>query len=106
VHQRIADIEGRNDDTFVYRDGVSVHPHLFRSTLGREPAISEYQVQQTPAGAELIVCADGALDTTAVSHKLEQALDRAGCTNAAVSVTRVEEIPRLATGKIKRFLAL
>jgi len=106
VHQRIADIEGRNDDTFVYADGVTVHPHLFRSTLGREPAISEYQVQQTPAGAEIIVCADGVLDTATLSRKLAEALDRAGCTEPTVTVTHVEEIHRLSTGKMKRFLPL
>jgi phenylacetate-coenzyme A ligase PaaK-like adenylate-forming protein len=69
VHQRIADIEGRNDDTFVYRDGASVHPHLFRSILGREPAISEYQVRQTRAGAEIVVCAEGPFDVESLERK-------------------------------------
>jgi phenylacetate-CoA ligase len=106
VHQRIADIEGRNDDTFVYGDGVSVHPHPFRSILGREPAISEYQVQQTRAGAEIIVCAEGAFDVESLERKLGEALARAGCPEPAVTVTVVESIPRLATGKLKRFLVL
>ena len=106
VHQRIADIEGRNDDTFIYGDGVSVHPHLFRSILGREPAISEYQVQQTRAGAEIIVCADGTVDVEALNHKLQEALARSGCPEPTVKVTVVESIPRLATGKLKRFLPL
>ncbi len=106
VHQRIADIEGRNDDIFVYGEGVSVHPHLFRSTLGREPAISEYQVQQTQAGAEIIVCAQAAFDVESVERKLEGALARSGCPAPAVSLTVVESIPRLATGKLKRFVVL
>jgi phenylacetate-CoA ligase len=106
VHQRIADIEGRNDDTFVYRDGVSVHPHLFRSILGREPAISEYQVQQTQAGAEIVVCANGAVDLDSLDRKLQEALARPGLPEPTVTVTVVERIPRLATGKLKRFLAL
>jgi phenylacetate-CoA ligase len=106
VHQRIADIEGRNDDTFIYGDGVSVHPHLFRSILGREPAISEYQVQQTRAGAEIIVCADGAVDVESLNHKLQEALARSGFPEPTVTVTVVESIPRLATGKLKRFLVL
>jgi phenylacetate-CoA ligase len=106
VHQRIADIEGRNDDTFVYADGVSVHPHLFRSILGREPAISEYQVQQTRAGAEIVVCAEGPFDVESLERKLQHALARAGCPEPAVTVTVVGSIPRLATGKLKRFLAL
>jgi phenylacetate-CoA ligase len=106
VHQRIADIEGRNDDTFVYEDGVSVHPHLFRSILGREPAISEYQVQQTRAGAEITVCAERAFDVERLTHKLQEALTRSGCPEPTVTVTLVESIPRLATGKLKRFLTL
>jgi phenylacetate-CoA ligase len=85
---------------------VSVHPHLFRSILGREPAISEYQVQQTGDGAEIVCCAEGALDSAALSRKLEEALSRSGCHDPAVTVTRVAEIPRLVTGKLKRFLPL
>ncbi|MGA2453210.1 MAG: hypothetical protein ABSG93_06775 [Solirubrobacteraceae bacterium] len=106
AHQRIADIEGRNDDTFVYEDGVSVHPHLFRSILGREPAISEYQVQQTRAGAEIIVCAEGPFDVEGLSRELQHALTRSGCPEPTVTLTVVEGIPRLATGKLKRFLVL
>jgi len=104
VHQRIADIEGRNDDIFLYGDGVSVHPHLFRSILGREPAISEYQVQQTRAGAEIIACADGPVDLETLRRKLEDALARSGCLEPAVTVAVVKSIPRLPTGKLKRFL--
>jgi phenylacetate-CoA ligase len=106
VHQRIADIEGRNDDTFVYSDGVSVHPHLFRSILAREPAISEYQVQQTQAGAEIIACADGAVDVENLNRELQDALARAGCPEPNVTTKIVESIPRLATGKLKRFLVI
>lgn len=106
VHQRITDIGGRNDDTFVYGEGVTVHPHLFRSILGREPAISEYQVQQTRVGAEIIVCADGPFDVESLNHKLREALARSGCPEPAVTVTVVGSIPRLATGKLKRFLVL
>lgn len=104
AHRRIADIEGRNDDTFVYRDGVSVHPHLFRSILGREPAILEYQVQQTPTGAAIIICAEGAVDIESLTGKLEEALVGSGCPEPTVTVSVVESIPTLATGKLKRFL--
>jgi phenylacetate-coenzyme A ligase PaaK-like adenylate-forming protein len=106
VHQRIADIEGRNDDTFVYEDGVSVHPHLFRSILGREPAISEYQVHQTSVGAEIVACAEGPFDVERLTRKLQEALASSGCRDPAVTVTVVDSIPRLATGKLKRFLVL
>jgi hypothetical protein len=55
---------------------VSVHPHLFRSILGREPEISEYQVRQTPAGAEIIVCAEGAFDVESLERELGEGIDR------------------------------
>lgn len=106
VHRRIADIEGRNDDTFVYGRGVSVHPHLFRSILGREPVISEYQVRQTRAGAEITVCAEGPFDVESLSRELQDALARLGCPEPTVTVTAVDSIPRLATGKLKRFVVL
>jgi phenylacetate-CoA ligase len=106
VHQRIADIEGRNDDTFVYASGASVHPHLFRSILGREPAISEYQVQQTQAGVEISVCTEESFDVESLSRKLAEALARSGCPEPVVTMTAVESIPRLATGKLKRFLVI
>jgi hypothetical protein len=83
-----------------------VHPHLFRSILGREPAISEYHVRQTRAGAEIVACAEGQLDVESLKRKLQEALASSGCREPAVTVTVVESIPRLATGKLKRFLVL
>jgi phenylacetate-CoA ligase len=88
AHQRIADIEGRNDDTFLYAGGVSVHPHVFRSILAHQPA----------------VCADAPFDIESLERELRQALARSGCTEPAVTVAVVDDIPRLATGKLNRFL--
>ena len=41
AHRCVADIQGRLDDVFVY-DGRRVHPHVFRSALGRraDPAVA------------------------------------------------------------------
>jgi hypothetical protein len=43
----IDDIGGRSDDTFLYTGGVVAHSMLFRSPLGRQRNIVEYQVRQT-----------------------------------------------------------
>jgi phenylacetate-coenzyme A ligase PaaK-like adenylate-forming protein len=51
--RRIEDPQGRLDDTFEYADGLSVHPHLFRSALSQQPAVIEYQVRQTRRGATI-----------------------------------------------------
>lgn len=95
-----------DDDIFRYDLRVSVHPHLFRSILGREQVISEYQVQQTRTGAEIAVCAEQPFDVESLNRKLQEALSSAGCAEPAVTVTVVESIPRLATGKLKRFFVL
>jgi phenylacetate-coenzyme A ligase PaaK-like adenylate-forming protein len=42
--RRIADPQGRLDDTFTYTGGISIHPHLFRSALGQHQQVIEYQV--------------------------------------------------------------
>jgi phenylacetate-CoA ligase len=55
AHQLIADVESRLDDVFTYPGGLVVHPHVFGAQLRRDRGIVEYQVRQTPAGAEVLV---------------------------------------------------
>jgi len=105
-HRRIQDIEGRNDDTFHYRPNVSVHPHLFRSILAKHSAISEYQIKQTPTGAEIAICATGPVDTGEIASEIAGALGRSGLQQPLVLIQPVADIPRLATGKLKRFIPL
>ena len=49
-HRLAADIEGRLDDSFEYPGLRPIHPQLFRSRLGRERQLVEYQVRQLRAG--------------------------------------------------------
>jgi phenylacetate-coenzyme A ligase PaaK-like adenylate-forming protein len=106
AHRRIADIEGRSDDDFSYPNGVTVPAHVFRSLLAREPAIYEYQVRQTPAGAELVLCVEGPVDTEGLAYRAEHALGRLGAAGPLITTRIVEQMPRLATGKLKRFVPL
>jgi phenylacetate-coenzyme A ligase PaaK-like adenylate-forming protein len=101
---RVADVAGRRDDDFHY--GTQVVPaSAFRHVLGTTPTISEYQVRQTPAGAEVLVV--GAPDLDAVSASLAESLRRYGVPNPDIRLTLVEQIDRhAATGKLKRFIAL
>jgi phenylacetate-CoA ligase len=106
AHSRVGDIQGRRDDTFAYAGGVSVHPHVFRSALQREAAVVEYQVRQTAQGAEILIRASGEFDTTELQRRLEDELAALGINEPHVTMRLVQEIPRLATGKVSRFVAL
>jgi phenylacetate-coenzyme A ligase PaaK-like adenylate-forming protein len=101
---RVADIAGRRDDDFSY--GTRTVPaSAFRHVLGTDASISEYQVRQTPDGAEVLVV--GAPDVDAVTESLCQSLKRFGLERPAVRVSVVPWIERhAATGKLRRFVAL
>jgi phenylacetate-CoA ligase len=102
AHQLVADVEGRLDDAFSYAGGVVVHPHVFRSALAREAWIVDYQVLQTPDGAEVrVVGAPG--DPEAVGRTLEKELAQVGVRVPCVDVRVGGQLQRLATGKVRRF---
>jgi phenylacetate-CoA ligase len=102
AHRLIADVEARLDDDFRYPGGVVVHPHVFRSVLSREAWIVEYQVRQTPAGAEaLVIGAPG--DAGAVGRALEKELAQVGVADPYVDVRVVDRLERQAVGKVRRF---
>ncbi len=106
AHRRVADIQGRRDDTFLYPGGVAVHPHVFRSALQREAGVSEYQVRQTDHGAEILLCARGQVDSARLQQGLQEALAALGCRAPEVRTQLVDALPRLASGKLKRFVPL
>lgn len=105
AHRRVGDIQGRRDDTFVYRGGVSVHPHVFRSALQSDAGVSEYQVRQTARGAEILIRGSEAVDSGALERRLEDELAALGVEEPVVTSRLVADIPRLATGKLSRFVA-
>jgi hypothetical protein len=63
-------------DLFCYPGGVLVHPHVFRSALGRVPEVIEYQVRQTPDGAEIAVRVASAIDLEPIRRELQDTLAR------------------------------
>jgi phenylacetate-coenzyme A ligase PaaK-like adenylate-forming protein len=106
THRRIADIQGRQDDTFVYAEGRHVHPITFRSPLGRERYITEYQVYQTPRGAEIRVLCNGPVNLDALRGEIEHKLSQLGVTGPRVVVVAVPGFEQEGTGKLKRFFPL
>ena len=104
--RRIADPQGRLDETFLYRGRLSVHPHLFRSALGRHPAVVEYQVRQAHRGADISVVARSGFDALALKAEVEERLAAIGLTDPVVTVTVTSSLERQASGKLKRFVRL
>jgi hypothetical protein len=77
----------------------------FRHVLGTHPQVSEYQVTQTVAGADILIVGNPGLDVLKTS--LIAALRRHGLPDPTVEIGVVDRIPRHhATGKLKRFIPL
>jgi len=106
AHRRIANITGRQDDLFRYDGGIVVHPVVFRSPLGRDRTVIEYQVTQTPRGAAITVRSDGDGGLQSLRQQIITDLTKAGLTDPEVTVTKVDSVARLPTGKLRRFIPL
>jgi phenylacetate-coenzyme A ligase PaaK-like adenylate-forming protein len=106
VYRRIDDIQGRMDDIFAYDSGIRVHPHVFRSALGDERNILEYQVRQAQRGAVISIRCIGNVDVSKLRLKIGNSLRLLGLVAPHVSVTQVEHIERQVTGKLKRFIPI
>ncbi len=104
--RRIADPQGRLDEAFAYGTAITVHPHVFRSVLGEERGIIEYQVHQTARGARIDIVTDAEVDTARLGRKIEAAVATLGVDQPQVDVVRVATVQRLATGKLRRFVPL
>jgi phenylacetate-coenzyme A ligase PaaK-like adenylate-forming protein len=101
---RVADIGGRRDDDFRY-GSIAVPAITFRHVLGTDPRVSEYQVVQTAAGADILTV--GRADVDALSVAVIAALRRCGLPDPTVAIRVVDRIPRhQASGKLRRFIAL
>ncbi|GAY08443.1 hypothetical protein TOK_2199 [Pseudonocardia sp. N23] len=101
---RVAAIAGRRDDDFHY-PGAAVPASAFRYVLGTDPAISEYQVRQTPGGADVLVV--GTPDVAAVAAALVGSVRPHGLADPVIRVDVADRIPRhAATGKLRRFVPL
>lgn len=103
---RIAEVQGRLEDLFDYGPGLQIHPHVFRSPLSREPRVIEYQVHQTPTGADITVVTDGPVDTGRIGQEISTALSRLGLPDPVINISPAAALDRTATGKLRRFTPL
>ena len=103
----IAGVKGRADDIFVYAGGIHIHPLLFRTPLGQNPDIAEYQVRQTRDGASIGVVASGPIDIATLRRQIVDGLAASGLHDAQIEINRVDGLERhKETGKLKRFIPL
>jgi phenylacetate-CoA ligase len=106
AHRRVADIQGRLDDAFVY-DGRPVHPHVFRSVLGCHAGVTEYQVRQTANGARIMVRCSARVDLPRLADEVARALAGVGVSRPGVEVRAVEQLERdPGPAKLRRFVPL
>jgi phenylacetate-coenzyme A ligase PaaK-like adenylate-forming protein len=107
VFPLIISVKGRSDDIFIYAGNIQIHPLVFRTPLGQNSAIEQYQVHQTERGAKIDVIATGPLDLAALKQELVTALAKAGLANAEIEIGIVSALERnKETGKLKRFIPL
>jgi phenylacetate-CoA ligase len=106
AHRRIADVQGRLDDEFIYL-GLRVHPHLFRTALSREADVVEYQVRQTLDGAAIAIRCTAPISLNGLRDRIATALAGAGLDRPQVTVEVVDRFERPGgPAKLKRFLPL
>jgi phenylacetate-CoA ligase len=106
AHTSIEDVFGRLDDSLIYSGGLTVHPIVVRSPLGRQRNIAEYQVHQTPHGIKVLFRPVGEVDLQAVRAELVAGLAAVGLADPEVLLIAVTHIGLQATGKLKRFVPL
>jgi len=101
-----ATVEGRDDGMLRYGE-VGIHPHAIATILVSAPAVTEYQVRQTPAGIDVAVVARDDLDQAALATALAASLRQAGLSHPQVTVRVTATIARHPdTGKARRFIPI
>jgi phenylacetate-CoA ligase len=108
--RRIADVQGRLEDVFVYQvgsdRGLSVDVDVFETPLNEYRNIVQYQVRQKPDGAEILIVSKGDVAVDKVRSDIKGGLEQIGLKNAAVSVKIVDGLERTRLGKAKRYVPL
>ena len=107
VFPLIKAVQGRSDDIFVYPGNIHVHPLVFRTPLGQNSQIEQYQVHQTKNGARIGIIATGPIDLPTLKQELIEALAKAGLADAEIEIDIVDALERhKETSKLRRFIAL
>ncbi len=106
----LSDVRGRRYEPFVYGSSVVIHPAILEHVLDNDPAIVDYQVQQTGSGVH-VCCrtSQGHEDHEHASQlrtQIARVLATAGLPGAEVRLEAVDKINRSPSGKVRRFVRL
>lgn len=70
-----------------------------------ESSAGDYRVRQTADGAAISIVADAPVDVDVITDQFVTALIKAGLADPRIEVTRVDTIPRTASGKQELFVS-
>jgi len=97
---------GRPEFDFVYPGGTFVHHLVFTTPLLLDRHVHEYQVCQTPSGAEVRIVSRGDADKDRLTQTMTNSLREVGLPSPEVTVREVSEFTYSQAGKLKRFVRL
>ena len=103
---RVDHVHGRADDVFTYPGGVRVHPLAIRAPLGKSRHVAEYQVLQTPRGVHVRLVATDAGRRARARRRHRDRSGRCRALGSEVTLERVADFSRIASGKLRRFVPL
>jgi phenylacetate-coenzyme A ligase PaaK-like adenylate-forming protein len=106
AHRRIDALAGRTDGFFFYEGGIALHCLGMVEALTGADGVAEFQVTQTPHGADVIVVPRDASDLEAVRLRIVGMMKQAGLEDPRVNLTRATTVDRLWSGKTKQFKPL
>jgi phenylacetate-CoA ligase len=106
-YRLIKRVTGRMDDDFIYENAIMIPTEDFESVLYAIPQLEEYQIFQTPNGADIFIVANDPIDTTTITTTLEKNYLQKGFLNPELNIKLVKQLQRHAeTGKLRRFVPL
>ncbi|MDG0025364.1 hypothetical protein [Trinickia sp. Y13] len=110
AHRRVADLQGRREETFVYENersrSIAVHPKVFTSVLFSEAGVLDYRITQTREGVIVEFLPGGPVDCDAVAKRIADALAALGLSEPQVVVRPSAALHRGQSGKLIRHVAL
>jgi phenylacetate-coenzyme A ligase PaaK-like adenylate-forming protein len=103
AHRRITDLAGRTNGVFTYDQGVVVHRLGMDTVFLRASGVVEYQVIQTPRGADVSVVTRGESNIEGLRRGLVGLMAKSGLADPQVTIREVDALDRLLSGKLRQF---